>query len=472
VDDELEKILQLVSNGSLSQADAMAIFQNWREQGKQILINKELLTLLTERASIIKPETGTETKIKEKPVAQQNIFDILGNEIIAIAAKSLKINAEELSLTTPMESMGMDSVIAAEITVHFKEKYRISITPPMLFEVRNFSEYIDLLFANFKDIFTSYYKHDTVEFEPFDDVKPTGPSLIGEDDQNVSFVKDEALFENNIGFDSIWSKLEEEDKLIEELEPDTYKEKKVSAMEEGNSIILSHDDQIVEFISYGSGEPLLLIGGLGNDIKVWEKQLPTLADYNKVLVFYPPGHGKSTLDEKNQTMEDIAKLLHRALSELNINTAINVIGYSLGGNIAIQLTLNYPQLVDSLVLISTSAQSIAQDGAFSKVTKEFSKLEKVVPHAAEYFPFSEPATLNFYKHTYKNYDVADKLHNIHCPVLILTGNDDEYISAQFSKEIHERITASKLIIIPSAGHYALLTHAGVISNNIDEFIGR
>ncbi len=101
----------------------------------------------------------------------------------------------------------------------------------------------------------------------------------------------------------------------------------------------------------GEGSPVVLVHGLGLDTRMWDSQFDVLAASYRVIRYDLRGFGKSTLqtDEKFRHAEDL-----RALLDYLEAPKTHVIGLSLGGMIALQHGLLYPNAVLSLVLVDSA----------------------------------------------------------------------------------------------------------------------
>ncbi|MES2855914.1 MAG: alpha/beta hydrolase, partial [Bdellovibrionota bacterium] len=103
---------------------------------------------------------------------------------------------------------------------------------------------------------------------------------------------------------------------------------------------------------HGAGTPLVLIHGGGSSIDVtFGRGIPILAKNHQVIAFDEQAHGRTEDIDRpysfNQTADDIAK----ALEQLQIPQA-DVIGFSNGGNIAMQLAIRHPERVRKLIVAS------------------------------------------------------------------------------------------------------------------------
>ena len=101
----------------------------------------------------------------------------------------------------------------------------------------------------------------------------------------------------------------------------------------------------------GAGHPLLLIpGGLGS-LRMWDGQVPTFAERYRVIRFDPRGFGRTETDAVPfSNLADAAAVLEHVGA-----TSSHVVGQSRGAIIALDLAIERPDLVDSLVLVAGGA---------------------------------------------------------------------------------------------------------------------
>lgn len=99
----------------------------------------------------------------------------------------------------------------------------------------------------------------------------------------------------------------------------------------------------------GSGEPLVLLHGVGANRTVWARVIPKLARQRLVLAPDLPGFGESAPVGQGFDLEDVAAKLAETLAE-RTGGPFDLLGNSLGGAVALQLAARRPELVRSLVL--------------------------------------------------------------------------------------------------------------------------
>ncbi|HEV7278153.1 MAG TPA: alpha/beta hydrolase [Devosiaceae bacterium] len=129
---------------------------------------------------------------------------------------------------------------------------------------------------------------------------------------------------------------------------------------------------------HGEGEPLLLLhGGITVD-QTLAQTLPALANARQVIVPHMQGHGFTPDIDRPLRFELMADDLAALMAEMGIGSA-DLVGYSMGGGIALQTAIRHPTLVDRLVVISTT---MARDGWYPDVVQAFRDMPGNAPAIA------------------------------------------------------------------------------------------
>ncbi len=105
--------------------------------------------------------------------------------------------------------------------------------------------------------------------------------------------------------------------------------------------------------THGSGEPLVLISGIGYDRWQWHKMAPGLAEHFTVIVFDNRGVGQTDKPAGPYTAQLLADDTAGLIQALGLRCA-HVMGHSMGGFIAQALALSHPDKIDKLILASTN----------------------------------------------------------------------------------------------------------------------
>jgi pimeloyl-ACP methyl ester carboxylesterase len=109
----------------------------------------------------------------------------------------------------------------------------------------------------------------------------------------------------------------------------------------------------ISYKTFGKGDPILLIMGYAGSMYAWDPVfLKELFTNHTVIIFDNRGIGNTTVGSKNFTIEQFATDSAGLLNTLKINKS-NVLGYSMGGMIAQQLTLDYPDKVNDLIIYAS-----------------------------------------------------------------------------------------------------------------------
>src|SRR5271154_6960562 len=114
------------------------------------------------------------------------------------------------------------------------------------------------------------------------------------------------------------------------------------------------DDLSIHFLERGRGEPLLLIHGLGCSGADWAFQVAALEHRFRIIVPDLPGSGHSTPPRGEYSIAGFADALWKLLDHLGI-TRTNIVGFSLGGAVALEMAARRPANVPRLGLINSLA---------------------------------------------------------------------------------------------------------------------
>src|SRR5215216_4201762 len=106
---------------------------------------------------------------------------------------------------------------------------------------------------------------------------------------------------------------------------------------------------------HGTGEPLILLHGGVGAIEMFGEVLPLLAEGRQVIAADLQAHGRTADIDRPLSFESMADDIAALIEHLGFEKA-DVMGYSLGGGVALQTAIRHPELVNKLVLISTAFQ--------------------------------------------------------------------------------------------------------------------
>jgi len=220
---------------------------------------------------------------------------------------------------------------------------------------------------------------------------------------------------------------------------------------------------------HGKGEPLVLIAGWGTDLRSWVFQLPAFRNYFRVIVFDNRGVGKSDKPRGPYSMKQMAADVIGLMDALQIGAA-HILGLSMGGMIAQEVAINYPNRVLRLVLGCT----FACQGGVSGQTEEYlkqkgtdsQKIKLTLASLANNRPvgrffvvlwmklMSKSWAAGFKSQgvAIKHHDTSDRLQLIKSPTLVIAGTKDRVIRPGSSEFIASRIPGARLAMIQNGSH--------------------
>lgn len=253
-------------------------------------------------------------------------------------------------------------------------------------------------------------------------------------------------------------------------------------------MLLSSD--LIYFIEYGSGSPLLLVHGLMVTGQMFEPVIAHYATKFRVIVPDLRGHGRSRGLPPPYTITRLANDLAHLLDHLGINSAA-VLGYSQGGAIAQQLVLDHPEKCARLVLVCTFAFNMTTlserlEGYLTPplinilgmtrlakftVSQGFKNLGKEREDwLARLIGNQDKKLMVSAWREMMAFDSRRRLSEIHCPTLIIAGSNDQAVPIHHAKMLHNGIPDSQLDIITGADHGLIFTHSDELMQVSDEFL--
>jgi len=226
--------------------------------------------------------------------------------------------------------------------------------------------------------------------------------------------------------------------------------------------------------------PTLFLHGAGGSSQHWGPCLPHLSACVRPLLIDLPGLGRSggtVLD----TVGDAARFLERFLAQVGVVPPVACVGHSLGGLIAQQFALSSPLWVSRLVLVATAPRIRPHpDFLIAALTGRWDldllrasfgsgtsrEVQDLVLNELPKTRLSEGAT-GFMDEL----DLREQVSALSAvPTLIVTGDDDIIISPRHSRQLHQKIAGSTLLVVPGGGHYVQVEQPEWIAGAISQFL--
>jgi pimeloyl-ACP methyl ester carboxylesterase len=239
---------------------------------------------------------------------------------------------------------------------------------------------------------------------------------------------------------------------------------------------------------HGGGEPVVLLHGAFMTITSnWDGWIGELSKTRKVIAVEMQGHGRTADIPRDFTSENLADDVAALLNYLKIPRA-DLIGYSMGGEVAMQCAIRHPDKVRKAVIMSSTFRSDGMvGGAFESISKLTADDFKGSPIETEYKKLSPTPDYfpKFLQHIVaaasKGYDFgADKLKATKAPMFFIHGDADGVRLAHVAEmfrlkggEIHGDMkprSASRLAILPDTTHVTLLQRIPIIVPMVNDFL--
>ena len=242
---------------------------------------------------------------------------------------------------------------------------------------------------------------------------------------------------------------------------------------------------------------VLLLTGLAAKRLGWFRQLEQFGRYYRTIALDHRDTGDSDEVIEAYTISDLADDAATVLKALGVQR-VHIVGISLGGFVALQFALRYPELVDKLVLTSTSAggsthvppseemmemlgrsregveigelarknyASIMAPGYAESHPEDLERIAEI----ARYRPQSPAAYLRQLQ-AGMTYDVAQQLDRISIPTLVIHGELDPLVPVENGRYLAQNIKEARLILYPHVGHIPIIECAEEYNRDVLAFL--
>ncbi|CAB3752724.1 alpha/beta fold hydrolase [Paraburkholderia solisilvae] len=230
----------------------------------------------------------------------------------------------------------------------------------------------------------------------------------------------------------------------------------------------------LHYATIGHGSPVILLhGGLSNS-DYFGNQVRALVKRHEVVLVDSRGHGRSTRDAHPFGYDLMADDVVALMDKLHLQKA-DVVGWSDGAIIALDLAMRHPERVGKIVAFGANTKT---DGVIEGVEKNptfaaFIKragdeYRRLSPTPNEYDAFVEQIS-----HMWASQPnwTDDQLKQIRSPVLVLDGDHDEAIRRSHTEYIAATIPNAGLMILPNTSHFAFLQDPDAFNFAILHFLG-
>src|SRR5579863_2859481 len=230
---------------------------------------------------------------------------------------------------------------------------------------------------------------------------------------------------------------------------------------------------------------------------IWSLVAPALASKYRVIVFDNRGIGQSSGNDSPLSIPQMAEDAAQLLDVLQVGPA-HLAGHSMGGMIAQEVAFAGPEKVRTLSLLSTSAgvnergkAIIEAWGDLPGVVDQRTAARPVLPwiYSSAFYgipgaveqltyqiltnPFPpRPEVLFSQSRAVGNWSATDRLRDLDCPTLVLTGAEDMLVPPVFSEQLARSIRGAELVVLPATGHGLLVESPKAVATVLLDFLSR
>jgi 3-oxoadipate enol-lactonase len=264
----------------------------------------------------------------------------------------------------------------------------------------------------------------------------------------------------------------------------------------GNNINTSINNLSVGYNDHGPDDApaIIFIHGFPLNKSMWDVQVEALKENYRVIAYDIRGHGNSEPGIDEFLIELFVNDLLRLMEKLGIQRSI-LCGLSLGGYIALNAVLKYPDRFDGLILSDTqcipdtaeikenrcntmirikekgvelyadeSIKKLFSPGSLTKKKNAIAEVKEMIINTPKQTLYNTLHALAERKET------CSRLQEINIPALIMVGHEDKITPIAVAQQMHEKILNSKLEIIQQAGHLSNLENPTAFNTHLVKFL--
>ena len=241
---------------------------------------------------------------------------------------------------------------------------------------------------------------------------------------------------------------------------------------------------------HGNGEDIvILLHGFLSSSKMWAKNyIPDLMKMYKIYAVDLRGHGNSSGVKIGCNLQQMASDINKFVILKRINRCI-LMGMSMGGAVALQFAIEYPEKIKSLILLSPGPGTVFSKGFFilSPILSFISQkkfLLKLLLKSSLMKPLPRNIMTEFvddavlvsketwlqYLHPNNKIQNFNMLKNFSAPSLIIIGERDKAINIKFQENIAYTIPRSVKVVMKNEGHAVAIENPNKIISEVESFL--
>jgi len=223
----------------------------------------------------------------------------------------------------------------------------------------------------------------------------------------------------------------------------------------------------------GQGDPVVILDTISGGISALQA---ALAQRYRVAVLGLPGFGSSPANTESSSVKELAKTVAQATEKITTGK-YTLIGTSFGANVALWHTLQAPDQVDALVLISPTALRPLSNFAVGDPTEIAKQMlahpDSLLPfHLAPEIAAKEQELITRLGGGIHDTEAENRLSEIQCPTLVVFGSKDGFVAPEAASTYRREIPNSHVSIVYDAGHLIVAERPEALISTVVDYVER
>jgi pimeloyl-ACP methyl ester carboxylesterase len=225
---------------------------------------------------------------------------------------------------------------------------------------------------------------------------------------------------------------------------------------------------------------LVFIHGSGGTGRVWKYQSE---HFPASIAITLPGHPEGDLID---SVPGMTAWLKKTLEESELADLV-LIGHSVGGGIALQYALDYPEDVYALISVGSGGRLRVHPDTINYMEQALTKPDAIAPMIdsfwqkvegnfaselrADAIALGPGVFLNDFK-ACDEFDVMDRLSEISVPTLAIVGSEDVMTPVKYAEFLVEKLQDAKIVVVEGGSHSVFAEYPQEVNGAIDRFLGK
>jgi pimeloyl-ACP methyl ester carboxylesterase len=252
----------------------------------------------------------------------------------------------------------------------------------------------------------------------------------------------------------------------------------------------------------GELEPIVFVHGLGGQWQNWLENIPRAAQERRVIALDLPGFGLTPMPSDGISISGYGRCVEALCGKLDLGR-VDMVGNSMGGFVAAEVAIQFPERIDQLVLVSAAgiasadvakapiltigrvmaaiathtaardrflaSRPKARHGSLALVARYPSRLKPDLAYEGFFKGAGKPAFIDALKANL-NYDFRDRLPEIRQPTLIVWGENDSIIPVRDAHEFERLIPDSRKVVMNATGHVPMAERPQTFNDLMLQFL--